>query len=184
MTKILSLSWFCDFLNKEVIVFFHYGAKSEKIISMPKKTSPLLPAAERLLIELGERIQLARKRRSITAKQMAERAGMSAPTLRALEGGSPAVTIGAYLSVLLVLGLEKDLALLAQSDELGRHLQDVRLKPQTYTTDPSRLHLLKEPGVAVKPQKRADSLVEQESVVIKGKTGAELATLLLDSPDA
>lgn len=151
---------------------------------MPKKTSPLLPSAERLLAELGERLQLARKRRSITARQMAERAGMSAPTLRALESGSPAVTMGAYLSVLLVLGLEKDLALLAQTDELGRHLQDVRLKPRTYPPAPGKRQLVREPEATAAPKTRAGHLKKQESVLIQGKTGAELARLLLDDPDA
>ncbi|MBI5531587.1 MAG: helix-turn-helix domain-containing protein [Deltaproteobacteria bacterium] len=108
---------------------------------MPRTAQPPLPAVARVLAELGENIRLARLRRRLTASLIAERAGMSRPTLRAVERGDPRVTLGSYANVLHCLGLDKDLARVARDDELGRKLQDSALR-----TRRSRSH--KKPGAA------------------------------------
>lgn len=94
---------------------------------MAKKTAPLLPATDELLQQFGERLRLARLRRNLSATQVCERAGMAPMTLRSLERGGSGVTIGAYLAVMQVLGIEQDLTLLAEADTVGRSLQDARL---------------------------------------------------------
>lgn len=94
---------------------------------MAKTTAPLLPSTDELLRQFGDRLSLARRRRRLTAKQVSERAGMSPMTLRSLERGGSGVTMGAYLAVMQVLGVETDLNLLVKGDPLGRGLQDARL---------------------------------------------------------
>jgi len=94
---------------------------------MAKTIAPLLPSTTEFLQRFGERLRLARLRRRLTAKQVAERAGMAPMTLRSLERGSAGVTMGAYLAVMQVLGIEKDLDLLGAADPMGRELQDARL---------------------------------------------------------
>ncbi len=94
---------------------------------MARKTTVLLPALKRLLKALGENIKLACLRKQLSAQLVAERAGMSRTTLRAIENGEAGVTIGAYANVLMCMGLESDLAVIARDDELGHKLQDAGL---------------------------------------------------------
>ncbi len=94
---------------------------------MARRKPVLLPRGRNILAELGENIKLARLRRRFSSEQVATRADISRPTLTAIEKGSASVSIGHYLQVLTVLGLEKDLVQVGRDDELGRKLQDARL---------------------------------------------------------
>lgn len=94
---------------------------------MGRTTLTLLPVLQQRLQEIGENLRLARLRRRLRAALVAERTGISPPTLRAIERGDPAVSFGAYASVLFCLGLEQDLEALGRDDALGRKLQDAEL---------------------------------------------------------
>lgn len=94
---------------------------------MGREKPILLPKHKKLLEELGENIKLARLRRKFSTEQVSERANISRPTLHSIEKGSESVSIGLYLQVLNVLGLEKNLLMIAQDDVLGRKLQDADL---------------------------------------------------------
>lgn len=96
---------------------------------MPRKPPVVFPQEQRLLSELGERLRLARKRRKLSNAVVAQRAGVSRTTVYKVEAGDPGATLGAYVRVLAVLGLESDLNLLAADDRIGRKLQDLALDP-------------------------------------------------------
>lgn len=99
-------------------------------IIMPRPPLLPLPALQRTLQNLGERIRLARLRRRYSSTVVAERAGISRNTLRAVEHGDPRVTLGSYANVLFCLGLHSELERLAEDDPLGRKLQDAELVPK------------------------------------------------------
>jgi transcriptional regulator with XRE-family HTH domain len=95
------------------------------LFSMPKRTPPIFPATAKQLTLLGERVRAARLRRRMTQAALAMRADVSLPTLRKLEQGEASTSVATLLRALQVLGLEKDIDLLAKDDEVGRRLQDI-----------------------------------------------------------
>lgn len=74
---------------------------------MLKETAPR--AVKAASIQLGARIRLARIRRSLTVRQIADRAGISYDTARAVESGNLMTGIGAYFAVIWALGLDAQL---------------------------------------------------------------------------
>ena len=92
-----------------------------------KRHNLVYPKAEKALKALGENLRLARKRRKITSKMMAERANMSLMTLRSLERGEAQVSMANYMAVIACLGFQDDVARVAVNDVLGRDLQDAAL---------------------------------------------------------
>jgi len=92
-----------------------------------KRHNVIYPKAQKALKTLGESLRLARKRRKITSRMMAERANMSLMTLRSLERGEAQVSMANYVAVIACLGFLDDLAAIASNDVLGRDIQDAAL---------------------------------------------------------
>ena len=98
---------------------------------MPKSTlsHQALPTdqADRL-IQLGQRIRLARKRRRITLKALASRMFVDEKTLRRLENGESGVSLGVLVTALFCFDLENDLDRVAdlKTDDLGNVLDRQR----------------------------------------------------------
>ena len=78
------------------------------------KTLPI-ETAERIK-ELGHRMRLARTRRGMSIAEVAAKAGINRNTLNALELGKHGVAMGAYVTVLWALGLDKTLDGVAHPD--------------------------------------------------------------------
>ncbi len=80
----------------------------------------------RALKSLGQNLALARRRRRIATRSMAERLRVSTATLRRLERGDPSVAIGTLTAALHVLGALKDFESLldASKDDLGLQLMN------------------------------------------------------------
>ena len=100
------------------------------------RTTPTLPIpVKKALKKLGNDLNDARRRRRISTMLMAERAGISRPTLSKIGKGDPSVSLGSYASVLFVLGMAERLSELAdiRFDETGLMLDEEDL--------PKRIHV-------------------------------------------
>lgn len=95
-----------------------------------KKRAEATPSAVvQLARKVGANIAMARRRRRLRQHQVAARAGISRPTLARIERGELGTALGAYLSVLWALGLERGAGDLASplTDREGATLEAARL---------------------------------------------------------
>ena len=93
---------------------------------MRRKINPS-PLTKRMLSELGVNIKLARRRRKLSIKIVAQRVGVAINTVVSVERGDPGVSIGAVVNVLHSLGLAEDISKVAKDDVVGRKIQDSKL---------------------------------------------------------
>jgi hypothetical protein len=105
-----------------------------KIIAPFSMPRPLMfaataPAAvEEAARALGSRIRLARIRRRLPLRELAQRAGVNHKNADAVESGSLLTGLGAYLALIWALGLEREVAKLLDPDhdEVGKQLELAR----------------------------------------------------------
>lgn len=94
-----------------------------------KKTSIIPIPVKKVLKKLGSDIKEARIRRKISMEIMAERAGITRPTLTKVEQGDATTSMGIYAKVIFVLGLEDNLADIAdiRNDKVGIMIESKEL---------------------------------------------------------
>ncbi len=100
---------------------------------MQSKAISFTQKQQKILATLGENIKLARLRRKLSIRSMAERAGIAT------------VSLGNYLQVLSILRLEDDLLLLADKDPIGRQIQDAGLIVKKRAPKTKKLNSVIEP---------------------------------------
>lgn len=78
---------------------------------------------------IGTRLATARKRRRLTLRDLAGKAGISYDTARAAEAGRLQTGLGAYLAMLWAMGLESEIAAFIdpERDTEGKQLESARL---------------------------------------------------------
>lgn len=87
----------------------------------------LFPKQQKILIQFGEDLLLAMKRRGFTKKLLCDRTGFDYKTVNKVFAGDPGVAIGTYLKIMAVLGMETNFAEMAAHDEVGIKLQNIKL---------------------------------------------------------
>ena len=83
--------------------------------------------AERSLIETGQALASARKRRGFSISKLANKVGVDPRRISELEKGSPGVSIGIFLQILSILDLSKGFAeCLNPENDIGHISQNIR----------------------------------------------------------
>jgi DNA-binding XRE family transcriptional regulator len=104
------------------------------------------PGVDELLLRLGARIRLARKRRELRQSDVAELAGVTRFTVRRIEAGCSGTSMGAYVAVLASLHLQHAMERVADPDrdpyeglpvEIANRIQRVLPAPDLLTFDPA-----------------------------------------------
>lgn len=93
---------------------------------MAKKRHAYAPVVADAALLLGSQIREARVDRRFTVRELAERAGISLPTLRKVERGDPSVALGTALDVAALLGVP---LFYEQRSRLAEEAERLRRRP-------------------------------------------------------
>ena len=105
---------------------------------------PIPLPVSRAVTKLGEDINRARRRRSMTQQSLAERIGASVTTIKRMEAGDPRIPLHFLARTLYVFGEIDRLSLLLDSgqDEIGLNLMDEQLPKRIRTSRKSTANAL------------------------------------------
>lgn len=95
---------------------------------MGRYKTVILPQQKERLQQMGNQIQLARLRRNLHIKTVAERAGVSQQSVTSVEKGNPSVAIGIYANVLMAIGMPDEILHLAKDAILDRTMKELEIK--------------------------------------------------------
>ncbi len=100
----------------------------------------LTDEAHESLKTMGKNIETARLRRRVSVKLLCERSFITAQTYRRLRDGDPGVSLGVVMSVLQVMGLDFQIAAVADPrlDEVGLGL-DATWRQKRFKGEPDKL---------------------------------------------
>ncbi len=100
----------------------------------------LSPEMQTRLRQIGNNLQLARKRRQKTVRQAAEMMGTSLSSVRRMEAGDPSVRFETYLAALEVYQLDQTLRFAdPEDDRIGLALEKQRLPQRVRSKKEKRL---------------------------------------------
>ena len=100
----------------------------------------LSPEMQTRIRQIGNNLQIARKRRKKTVKQAAEMMGTSLSSVRRMEVGDPSVKFETYLAALEVYQLDHTLRFAdPEDDRIGLALEKQRLPQRVRTKREKRL---------------------------------------------
>ena len=97
----------------------------------------LMFGVEELLQKIGQNIRIARKRRNLTIRELANRVHVDERTISRMELGDPSINFKNLVTVLMVFGLEDTVVDLADpnTDEVGKALEHQKLPQRVRKKD-------------------------------------------------